>query len=303
MCYRRAGGLAVVIAELSAMKKRVYFSALMFFLVGCGASDEGPKNEPSASAESISAAQAPDSQAIEKVDEIFRMTPAMHDAVEKEIARCLDAQGLRWEARPYQARSVRSLASPTELSLEDARVRGYDARTNPEEAGGLPPGKDQRANAAFAGDPEKGTVSVEGIPGGVAKEGCLATAYEKVFGAVESGVLFEGGAENLPLPYVNAALDGDSMRKLNDEWSGCMKRDEMLDYATPDLIHQPTKKPDIATAVADAKCREKIDYESRLRTQLNAYLTTFLNEKQGLIVQASDAKKAAESKVSEILGQ
>ncbi|WP_129358413.1 MULTISPECIES: hypothetical protein [Micrococcaceae] len=292
------------------MKKITFFSVLVFFLVGCGAAEGGAKSEPNASEsseslaiESLAAATSPDPQAIEKVDELFRQTPAMHDAVEKEIGQCVSNHGARWVARSHKTPSVRSLASPSELNVEDARVQGYVTDAGLEDPESLPSDMEKKAISVFIGDPENGSVSVEGVPGGISKDGCLAFAYEKVFGSAESGVVFEGAAGNLPLPYVNAAMDSEETRGLEKKWSECMKNDENLEFETPDIIHAKIKNPGIDIAVADAKCREKVDFENQLRKQLNAYLTTFLKEKQGLITKVSDAKRAAESNVLAILGQ
>lgn len=93
------------------------------------------------------------------------------------------------------------------------------------------------------------------------------------------------------------------MQELDNKWSLCMKNENGIDVESPSLAAIDTSMDSHTMAMADAACREAVNYEEETRKILNAYLTTFLVEKEGMIDQLTQAKKEAEKKAPEILGK
>lgn len=82
-----------------------------------------------------------------------------------------------------------------------------------------------------------------------------------------------------------------------------MKKDHNRIFETPALTVKQTEQQTIDNATADAQCREKTNYEKTLKDINNAYLTTFLADKQNLIQQVTEAKKTAENNAPKILNK
>lgn len=254
----------------------------------------------------IQPATHPDAQAFQKIDQLFSLTPTQQDAKNKAISKCMESKGFTYQlATIYKDFSVRSLIMPEELPLSEARTYGYNAPSEAQlaeknSAGSL---EADGAQEALQGSIEDQPLSVEGIPGGIRKGGCLATAYEELFGSAEAGIIFEGGTINLPLPYINAAMMSQAQENLDAKWSACMKEEHNLDFPTPSSVLEFQENQTIEKATADAQCREKTQYEEELKNIHLPYLTAFLNDQQNLIQQITDAKKAAETNAPKILSQ
>lgn len=284
------------------VKQSLTLIATGALLVGCSAGNKEAANTENKSQTIVAATQV-DTQALQKIDQLFSLTPTQYEAQQKALTSCMASRGFTYTPSSRQnQRSLRSLISPSQLTLEQARSFGYQNQTSaPAEAStGLDaPG----AMEAFSGTSDSKIISVEGIPGGVKEDSCIASAYSELFGSIETGVFFEGGSLNLPLPYLNAATDDPKTQELNAQWSTCMKNDYQREYESPSIIAKYPDQQTIDTATADAQCREKINYESQLLDIYNAYLTTFLNDNQDIIQQISDAKKLAEINAPKILNQ
>lgn len=286
-------------------KKTLAALGLSFLLLtACGNTQENTSTaDIEQTAAKITPASAPDSQAIQKIDQLFSLSATQQDAKNRALSTCMAGKGFIYTpAQPTASFSIRSLISPAPLTLEQARARGYtDPQTQHKNttSGLEAPG----ATEAFMGSADAKTISVEGIPGGIKEDGCLAAAYQQLFGNIEVGIFFEGGTLNLPLPYINAAMEDPQVAQLDQEWSTCMTENHQISLDTPSLIFKQPNLMTLETAVADAQCREKINYENRLTSITNGYLTAFLNDQQNLIQQITDAKKTAEINAPKILSQ
>lgn len=75
-----------------------------------------------------------------------------------------------------------------------------------------------------------------------------------------------------------------------------------IDIETPDLLSITEGNQASTYAVYDATCREKIGYESVVEEALDAYMTTFLEDKAGLIDQLTRARQEAEENAPKVLG-
>lgn len=287
--------------ERSSIHKILVAVLVSASLVGCGVSNETDSTAGSKSSVEIKAASSPDSQAIEKVNTLFSMAPAAQQAKEVATAQCLQEQNLTWPQRPAsQSFSIRSQLSPSPLSPEDAHQYGYQKpATNIEQN---LPAIDDASWAAYMGNPENGGISVEGVPGAIAADGCLAQSYKAVFGSAEAGVLFESGILNLPLPYVNAVKEDERYSDLIGLWRTCMKDQHGVEIDNPDLATIDTSMDSHQLAIYDAQCRQQVNFEEVTTDILNAYLTTFLADNEGVIDQLTQAKQTAEKNAPEILG-
>lgn len=56
-------------------------------------------------------------------------------------------------------------------------------------------------------------------------------------------------------------------------------------------------------AVADASCCEKVGYEKTVKETLNKYLTSFLNDKEAVVQQLTEAKKTSEQNAPALLNK
>lgn len=287
--------------ERSSIHKILVAVLVSASIVGCGVSNETDSTAGSKSSVEIKAASSPDSQAIEKVNTLFSMAPAAQQAKEVATAQCLQEQNLTWPQRPAsQSFSIRSQLSPSPLSPEDAQQYGYQKpATNIEQN---LPAIDDASWAAYMGNPENGGISVEGVPGAIAADGCLAQSYKAVFGSAEAGVLFESGILNLPLPYVNAVKEDERYSDLIGLWRTCMKDQHGVEIDNPDLATIDTSMDSHQLAIYDAQCRQQVNFEEVTTDILNAYLTTFLADNEGVIDQLTQAKQTAEKNAPEILG-
>ena len=272
-------------------------SLLLLSLTACSAQESSQEETQEVQ---IKAADQVDSQAIEKVNTLFTLSPTAQQAQEAALAQCMTARGQTWVSSsaklPYD---VRSQLDPSPLSLAQAQAEGYSSH-NYSQTQSLP-NLTEEAMLIYMGDPSQGSISVEGVPGSIAANGCLAESYTRVFGSAESGVFFESGILNLTLPYVNAVIHDSRSQELDQAWSACMKEEEGIEIASPALATIDTSLGPHQMAVADAQCREQVNYEEKTREILNSYLTTFLAENEGLIDQLTEAKKTAEQNAPEIL--
>ena len=67
-----------------------------------------------------------------------------------------------------------------------------------------------------------------------------------------------------------------------------------------DAVHG--KPAERQTAIDDATCREKINYEEKTEQILDTYMTTFLEKEQDLIERVTTSQKTAEENARKILG-
>lgn len=272
---------------------------LSLSVVGCSSSSS--ETAASDTGNEIKAATQIDSQAIEKINTLFGMAPAAQQAKEKAIVQCLQEKGLTWKERPAtEAYNIRLQFSPAPLSVEDAQQYGYE-KPGPNKEQDNPP-IDDAAWEAYMGNPDNGSVRVDGVSGAIASDGCMAQSYKAVFGSAEAGVLFEGGILNLPLPYINAAKDDEKYNALVKSWSTCMKDKHGVEIESPSMASIDTSMDSKKLAVNDAQCRQEVKYEEGTVEVLNAYLTTFLADQEGVIDQLTQAKQTAEKNAPAILG-
>lgn len=286
--------------------KKYFFTLAMLILTlnGCASNQQqNITNSQSSNEQPITAAQTIDTQALQKVDQLFTLSPTENDAKQRAIQKCMAQKGFTYIAQPMSSSSIRNQVSPQPLTLEDARSYGYQkpSTASKAEANAQSQAEAPGFDTAYGGTEDSKLISVEGIPGGVREDGCLAAAYQELFGSAETGVFFEGGTLNLALPYLNAARFDPAQEELDKKWSECIKTDYSLDYQTPDLASISIGADAQKIATADAQCREKVNYEQVLQNSLNAYLTTFLNDNQNIIQQLSDAKKTATENAPKIL--
>lgn len=282
------------------LKPLLTLGATALLVTACGSA--GTETAENTEPQTIVAATTIDGQASEKVNTLFSISATAHQAQQVAVANCISEKGGTWQraTTTQEQYDIRQQFPLQSLTVEQARQHGYQAPSPVDEA--QPGGGDDATMALYSGDPANGSVTVDGIPGAIAADGCLAQSYEEVFGSAEAGVLFEGGIGNLPLPYLNAALEDKQYDALLEEWHTCMKDTYDIDIATPDLASVDTSMDSTTLAVYDATCRENIGFENTVENLLDAYLTTFLSEQDAVIDQLTSAKETAEQNAPAILG-
>ncbi|MDR6892037.1 hypothetical protein [Falsarthrobacter nasiphocae] len=135
------------------------------------------------------------------------------------------------------------------------------------------------------------------------KNGCLAKSYEAVYGSVEDGMRVTGLIENALLQPVQSARDTQQYRKLVEEWAVCMKG-KGINAESPDLLEHEAlnvrKSPDKETAVKDAECRGQVKFEERLKVEIAAVLTPFLEEHEKELAALGEIKRRGEQNAAKI---
>lgn len=274
-----------------------------FILSGCSVTEpSGGEGSADSGPPEVVAAADVDPQAIQKIDDLLGQPPAVLQAGQVAVARCMEAKGYEDKAGARDNRSVRDLALPSPITVGQARISGY-ASSDPSETEPAGEASGPGAAAARMGTPDAEQISVAGGAIMMPSDGCMAKSYEELYGSAEDGLVLNGGLEAQANIYVNEALFDDGLLAKDKEWSTCMKDDHGMDYENPTVIEPEAGDAMVDVAVADALCRENVGYEAAMTSALNKYLTSFLDDNQGLIDQASRAKTAAERNAPEILGR
>lgn len=294
------------------MKKLIIASGALLLLTGCGALSEdsraGEPASPQPMVEDIKPAASPDPQAVDKVQTIFALSPTTRQALGKTTAQCMADRGFpNTNPEVPETQEIHFLSKP--LTVEQAREHGYErldssATAEHEEQdqdGKLTQEEVEKKHVAFMGSGKEGAVQGPG-GGSINKDGCVARSYEAVFGSAETGAIFMG-ADNLSLPYMNAAMQDGRVSDVSRRWSECMKDQYHLVAESPERVVVDIPNADKNVAISDAQCRVKVDYDATVRNTTNAYLTTFLKDKQEILDKVATAKKAAEENAPKILGR
>lgn len=278
------------------------FSVLILLFVSvslAGCSDSNLESSSGADSESttisfedIEPASNPDEYAVEKVNQLFNISTNTRALLEEEIFQCMSDKGLAYEKKIIVSSdyNVRDYMLPKPLTLENARSNGYSSESLYLEQNQLPADTSSSMFEALNGTENGDVISVAGVSGKIRSDGCLAKAYTEVYGSPEAGVLIEAGGSSLPIPYLNAAHLDQSLIELDDRWSQCMEKDFSLNFENPDFTNISPESGTIEVAVADATCRETVEYEKNVHQTMNAYLTTFLQDNENIIAEINDIK-------------
>ena len=232
-----------------------------------------------------------DYQAIQKIDNMILYPDIVKKSLKVAAGQCMRNKGYIYSEKYFipENSSVRLSISPAPLSVETARKHGYFANSENE----------RKENISFSGGEESAYYGAEES----SENGCMVDALGAVFGDREIG-LYYVTIINVILPYANASLDAKEIEVLNEEWHQCMVTQKNMDYLSPPLAAldadgRREKSQDIA--IADAGCPEQVRYEERLTNNLNAYMTSFLNDNQALLERVAQAKKNAEANAPKLL--
>ena len=268
------------------------FLSIGFLLAGCAGGTSSTQATPSSEAQqNISAATNVDTQATEKVDSMISTSDNVERAYQHLASECMVSKGYPDRKTYYMVETfpVRSLLSPQPLSVEYARNSGYPSPAPPSRYASLEGSINmtEQEGKAYYGDNGKG--------------GCREEAELKLYG---SGTL-AGTREEITkklLPYIRASVSNGAYLSLDEEWARCMA-ERGYTYSSSDIAYEavrgtPTEQQ---TAIDDATCREKNNYEEKTGQVLDAYMITFLEKEQGLIEQVTTAKKTAEENARKIL--
>ena len=264
-------------------------------LTACSVSPSAQPSQGSISKpQAIKAATVVDHQAVQKVDELTDYPEALRLAWQKGLRDCMTKKGFTPHGEyymPYNA-TVRSTLPPGELTIEEARQYGY---SNPEAQ-------------KLAAEERESTITEEEIRAlrGYGEENqsnsCEYIVSTKIFGDIDlADTLFT--ADKHLLPYAEAAAMSDDLIRIYMDWAQCMNNKYQLPYKAPDEIFYEYRGSQIPAdiPVADATCREQVNYEDRVMELLNSYMTSFLENNQALIERITQAKKNAEENAPKIL--
>ncbi|MDO5750559.1 MAG: hypothetical protein Q4P78_05080 [Rothia sp. (in: high G+C Gram-positive bacteria)] len=235
-----------------------------------------------------------DHQAVQKVDELTDYPEALRLAWQKGLKDCMAKKGFTPQGEyymPYNA-TVRSTLPPGELTIEEARQYGYSN----------PAAQAQKAKEQQSTITEEEIRALRGYGEENQNNSCEYIVSIKIFGDIDlADTLFT--ADKHLLPYAEAAGMSDELIHIYMDWAQCMKDKYQLPYKAPDEIFYTYRAAEIPAniPVADATCREQVNYEDRVMELLNAYMTSFLEDNQALIERITQAKKNAEENAPKIL--
>ncbi|MFF2243306.1 hypothetical protein ACFVTM_03890 [Arthrobacter sp. NPDC058130] len=246
---------------------------------------------------------AADPLARSKVDTFINPEGPAEQARDIVIAKCMHEAGFDWTPSTPSPVTVLQYFGAPPLSIEDARTRGYArASTGTEQESQ----QSDAAQAAFAGSPQSGKVSVDifGSQLSISQGGCLAKSYAEVYGSAENGMKATGVSINAVLPAVNAASADPAIAPIQEKWSTCMKTAGFTDLRTPGEALRnflQGKNRDQAVAIADAKCREQTGFQTAANAVLSKYLTAFLRDNEAMVTEIQSIRNAAGQTAQKIL--
>ena len=246
----------------------------------------------------------PDPLAINKVVDLFRTPESLRKAEEKAITHCMHARGhTDFIAKRIETFSIRGHILVLPLSLENARIRGYAIPEDPEwDAYSAQTARmSNQANEDYtAGTPKSEYIT--GYPGGPSMpEGtCLLEGLKALYGSAEDAVFFETIKHSMLNAYINSYIDSDEYNSILREWKTCMSDNFQSEHRTPDEA-ELKDHDNMNTAIADATCREKIDYEGRIKKGLIPYISQFIEDNPHIIAKYTEIKKRGEGNIEKIM--
>ena len=276
---------------------------LTLVLSSCASGQPSTDSSASANAEkAYSASTAPqsssatasatvDTQATEKVNALIAISDNVERAYQRLASECMVSKGYPDRKTYYMVETfpVRDLLSPLPLSVEYANKSGYPSPTPPSRYAHLEDTvkMTEQEIYAFHGDNGKG--------------GCREEAELKLYGSGTLAGTREVVTEKL-LSYIRTSVIDGAYSSLDDEWARCMA-ERGYTYSSSDIAYDAVhgKPAERQTAIDDAACREKINYEEKTEQILDTYMTKFLEKEQDFIEQVTTANKAAEENTQKIL--
>ncbi|WP_298592923.1 chromosome partitioning protein ParA [uncultured Rothia sp.] len=276
---------------------------LTLLLSSCASGQPSADSSASANAEkAYSASSAPqsssasatatvDTQATEKVNALIAISDNVERAYQRLASECMVSKGYPDRKTYYMVETfpVRDLLSPLPLSVDYANKSGYPSPTPPSRYASLEDTvkMTEQETQAFYGDDGKG--------------GCRKEAELKLYGSGTLAGTREVVTEKL-LSYIRTSVINGAYSSLDGEWERCMA-ERGYTYSTSDIAYDAVhgKPAERQTAIDDAACREKINYEEKTEQILDTYMTTFLEKEQDFIEQVTTANKAAEENARKIL--
>lgn len=267
---------------------------LTLVLSSCASGQPSADSSASANAEkAYSASKSPDSQAIEKVENLASLSDNVARAYQRSLSQCMTERGFPHHKAPAgEAETPLLLQADLEpLTVADARARGYEERYS---------------LATTALEEQSRTMSdaeMQALNGTEGKGGCQQEATRAVFGSEESRA-------TIRKVYITAVhyLNNDAIFKdlgpATEKWAQCMKERFGGDYTTPVMAREQYRQNNQDThelAINDATCREATGLDAEQRKIAIAYLSSFLEKEQGLIEQVTTIKKTAEENARKIL--
>lgn len=267
---------------------------LTLLLSSCASGQPSADSSASANAEkAYSASTSPDSQAIEKVENLASLSDNVVRAYQRSLSQCMAERGFPNYKVPAGETEIPLLLSVgfEPLTVADARARGYEERSSLVTA-------ELEEQSRTMSDAEK-----QALDGTEGKGGCRQEATRAVFGSEESRA-------TIKKVYVTAVhyLNNDAIFKdlgpATEKWAQCMKERFGGDYTTPDMARLQYRQNNQDThelAINDATCREATGLDAEQRKMAIAYLSSFLEKEQGLIEQVTTIKKTAEENARKIL--
>lgn len=250
-----------------------------------------PQSSSASASASATASATVDTQATEKVNALIAISDNVERAYQRLASECMVSKGYPDRKTYYMVETfpVRDLLSPLPLSVEYANKSGYPSHVPPSRYASLEDTvkMTEQETQAFYGDDGKG--------------GCRKEAELKLYGSGTLAGTREVVTEKL-LSYIRTSVVDGAYSSLDGEWERCMA-ERGYTYSTSDIAYDAVhgKPAEKQTAIDDAACREKINYEEKTEQILDTYMTTFLEKEQDFIEQVTTANKAAEENAQKIL--
>ncbi len=267
---------------------------LTLVLSSCASGQPSADSSASANPEkAYSASKSPDSQAIEKVENLASLSDNVARAYQRSLSRCMAERGFPNYKVPAGETEPPLLqtAGFEPLTVADARTRGYKERWSLVTA-------ELEEQSRTMSDAE-----MQALHGTEGKGGCQQEATRAVFGSEESRAIIKK-VNVTAVRYLNNDAIFKDLEPATEKWAQCMKERFGGDYTSPDMAREQYRQNNQDThelAINDATCREATGLDAEQRKMAIAYLSSFLEKEQGLIEQVTTAKKTAEENARKIL--
>ncbi|MGO4145177.1 hypothetical protein AB4Y77_08845 [Paenarthrobacter sp. YAF11_1] len=237
-----------------------------------------------------------------------------HRGVAEAIRLCMAKAGYDYTPAPsgQQPVDLKHHIGFTTLTVETARASGY-ASLKPQGPG--EPATNSELGRLFAdpafqtalngGGPSEQNVVQSSEGTGMHWGGCTAEGITAIYGNANDYMRATGLAFNSLLVATNAAAADADIHSAVDAWKKCMST-TAFPYSLPDEAASAGLdaggQKELKIAVTDATCRADTNFDAKLTTVLDKYLTTRMKELQTEVAAVKQIRRDASARAAALLG-
>lgn len=238
--------------------------------------------------------------------------PNVDAAVDKVIHECMSTAGFDFHPpRTWEFDLDKNNGAVPPLSVEEAKRSGYATTTKEFSDRENPPAEPENESEEFAealsGSRDQPDVTVElfGSETSWTAGGCVEEAAVRVYGSTKNELIGEDVVYNAGLEALTASREDPGIPKVMADWASCMSDTPFPQFRAPYEAYKSTLGSATSTielAVADAECREEMDYSARLDRITDLYLSAFLTKYSAELVEVQQIRKDSQIEARKVLG-